>query len=470
MSIQDIRVGEPHEISACSHIPKIEFVNHASVLLSDGQSGLLSDPWYFGEAFHRGWTLLVETPEPEILRVLERTTHIWISHEHPDHFSPPFFKKYAKIIRERRITVLFQKTRDGRLVRFLRQLELPIIELQSGRSFVLNPAFSIRIVQSDLYDSALLADIAGQRVFNLNDCPIQDSKVLIDFAQMYGKCDVLLTQFSYAAWKGGKEDIEWRKKAARHKLEVMHRQIDALAPKACILFASFVRFSNRMNSYMNDAANHPDNVVAEQSRTSSQLIFMAPGETQAVEQLAQNPASLDFWREQYTTLPQAPHSSYPDNETVASLFSLFAQYQARLCRTNNRLLLHAARQLLPIHPFGSTTVRLTNLDTTLRIDLLGEIEEIPSTSADIALHANSLAYIFRHEFGFDTLFVNACFEEATPGGFERFAKCFAIGSLNANGVHIRWSALSQLDVISLMLHKLSAIRKNLHNKKSLHTT
>ncbi len=463
-------MAERHEIGASSQIPRIEFINHASVLISDGQSGLLSDPWYFGEAFHQGWALLVETPEPEIIRVLNRTSHIWISHEHPDHFSPPFFKKYAEIIRKRGITMLFQKTRDGRLVRFLRQLNLPVIELQNGQSFALNPAFSIRIVQSDLYDSALLADIAGQHIFNLNDCPIHDSEVLTDFARKYGQCDVLLTQFSYAAWKGGKGDIEWRKKAARHKLEAMHRQIDALAPKACVLFASFVRFSNRLNSYMNDAANHPDNVVAEQSRTSSRLIFMAPGETQAVEQLVQNPASLDFWREQYTTLPQAPLSSYPDNETVASLFSLFTQYQARLCRTNNRLLLHAAQQLLSIHPFGSTTVRLTNLDTTLRIDLLGKIEEIPSTQADIALHADSLAYIFRHEFGFDTLFVNACFEETAPGGFERFAKCFAIGNLNASGVYVRWSALTRLDVVSLMLHKLNAIRKNLNNKKSLPST
>lgn len=463
-------MAEQHEISASSQIPRIEFVNHASVLISDGQSGLLSDPWYFAETFHQGWALLVETPESEIIRVLNHTSHIWISHEHPDHFSPPFFKKYAGLIRKRRITMLFQKTRDGRLVRFLRELDLPVIELQDGESFALNPGFSIRIIQSDLYDSALLADIAGQRIFNLNDCPMHDSEVLTDFARKYGQCDVLLTQFSYAAWKGGKDSIDWRKKAARHKLEAMHRQIDALAPKACILFASFVRFSNRLNSYMNDAVNHPDDVLAEQIRTSSRLIFMAPGETQAIKELIQHPASLEFWRKQYDTLPQAPLSSYPDNESVASLFCLFAQYQARLCRTNNRLLLRAARQLLPIHPFGSTTVRLINLDTTLRIDLLGKIEEFQSTQADIALHADSLAYIFRHDFGFDTLFVNACFEELAAGGFERFAKCFAIGNLNASGVYIRWSALTRLDVVSLMLNKLSAIRKNLNNKKSLPST
>ncbi len=458
-------MAEPSEIRASSRIPRIKFVNHASVLISDGQSGLLSDPWYFGEAFHQGWALLVETPAPEIIRILGQTTHIWISHEHPDHFSPQFFKQYLDRILERNITILFQKTRDGRLARFLRGLGLPVIELPDGESFALSPNFSVRIVRSDLYDSALLSEIAGQRIFNLNDCPLHDDEALTRFAQKYGQCDLLLTQFSYAAWKGGKEHVEWRKKAARHKLAAMHRQINALAPKACILFASFVRFSNRLNSYMNDAVNHPDHVVAEQARTPARLIFMAPGENQPLDQLSQDPASLDFWRQRYASLPEQSLTSYPDNESTDTLIDHFRQYQARLYRDNNRFLLYAARRLLPIHPFASTTVCLINLDVTLRIELLGKIEPVSSRHADIALHASSLAYIFQHQFGFDTLFVNGCFEETSSGGFERFAKCFAIGNLNASGVYIRWSALGRLEVISLMLKKLNAIRKNLNNKK-----
>lgn len=456
---------EASEFKAPAPNPSIEFNNHASVLLSDGRSGLLSDPWFFGESFHQGWALLVETPAQEILRVLDHTTHIWISHEHPDHFSPPFFKQYLDRIRERGITILFQKTRDGRLARFLRTLEIPVVELPNGETFTLNEEFSIRIIQCDLYDSALLVEMAGKRIFNLNDCPLHTTEDLTRFAQEYGQCDLLLTQFSYAAWKGGKAHVEWRKKAARHKLAAMHQQINALKPAACILFASFVRFSNQLNSYMNDAVNHPDHVLAEQAHTATQLIFMAPGEAQAVCELTQSPASLDFWRQQYASIPSRPLSSYPDIENIATLTALFRQYQTKLFKENNRLLLSAARRLLPIHPFASTTVRLIDLGISLHIDLLGNIERMPSIEGDIALHSSSLAYIFRHEFGFDTLFVNGCFEETTSGGFERFAKCFAIGNLNASGVYIRWSALGRLEVISLMLKKLNAIRKNLNDKK-----
>ena len=65
--------------------PKIEFINHASVLVSNEEVSLLSDPWYQGDAFHKGWNLIHEFNDDDILNLLERVTHIWISHEHPDH-------------------------------------------------------------------------------------------------------------------------------------------------------------------------------------------------------------------------------------------------------------------------------------------------------------------------------------------------------------------------------------------------
>ena len=97
----------------------IEFVNHASVIVSDGDISVLSDPWYSGDVFHKGWNLLHETNDAEIEEILNKITHIWISHEHPDHFSIIFYKKFAKKIKDRRIKILFQKTKDKRVKNFL---------------------------------------------------------------------------------------------------------------------------------------------------------------------------------------------------------------------------------------------------------------------------------------------------------------------------------------------------------------
>ena len=76
----------------------LQLINHASILINHGEISLLSDPWYQGDAFHKGWNLIHELTDDEIINLLDQVTHIWISHEHPDHFSILFFKKFGNKI------------------------------------------------------------------------------------------------------------------------------------------------------------------------------------------------------------------------------------------------------------------------------------------------------------------------------------------------------------------------------------
>ena len=88
---------------------KIEFVNHASYIIEHGGIRLITDPWIEGTAFNEGWSLI----EPTHLQYTDfkDITHIWFSHEHPDHFSPPNLKSIPEELRKN-ITVLFQYTKD----------------------------------------------------------------------------------------------------------------------------------------------------------------------------------------------------------------------------------------------------------------------------------------------------------------------------------------------------------------------
>jgi hypothetical protein len=441
--------------------PHIEFVNHASVLLSDGQTGVLTDPWYFGSTFHMGWSLLVESDDVYIRAVLSRTTHIWISHEHPDHFSPPFFKRYRDEILARGITILFQATRDRRVADFLQKNGFSVVEMENGAALELTPGFVVRTVKSDLYDSALLAEVGGIRVFNLNDCPLTSKTDLQAFKDEYGPCDVLLTQFSYAAWKGGRVQRAWRERAAEAKLRAMQRQIAVLQPTACIPFASFVRFSHELNAYMNDAVNQPRRVLAKLKAAPTKLVFMQPGETQALDTLQPDSAALDYWQTCFDAAATAPLGKYEGVE-LPQLQADFHAWQARSFASNSRFLMRLASRLLPFHPFAPTVVRLLDQERVLRIDMFGCLEELAvGSAADIELHSASLAFLFRFEFGFDTLFVNGCFEELRSGGFDAFAKCFALGNLNAMGLHIGPAIFRRLDVVRLMLGKLLSVRKNM---------
>ena len=58
----------------------LRFVNHASIIIRGKSKSILTDPWFFGDAFHKGWSLLHETPRAEIENILSQITHIWISH------------------------------------------------------------------------------------------------------------------------------------------------------------------------------------------------------------------------------------------------------------------------------------------------------------------------------------------------------------------------------------------------------
>ena len=69
----------------------VKLINHASAKINVDGISIISDPWYDGSVFHKGWKLIHELPLEETKKHLEKTDYIYVSHEHPDHFSPGFF-------------------------------------------------------------------------------------------------------------------------------------------------------------------------------------------------------------------------------------------------------------------------------------------------------------------------------------------------------------------------------------------
>ena len=138
---------------------QITLINHACVKLSLGGVTILCDPWLSGPAFNQGWDLLIKTPM-SLDAVMEGVTHIWVSHEHPDHFVPKFFVDIAP--RHGALPVLFQETRDKRIKSFLEARGFDVTELPDRREQTIG---GVRIIcgVSEFYDSWLhLAD--GTRI------------------------------------------------------------------------------------------------------------------------------------------------------------------------------------------------------------------------------------------------------------------------------------------------------------------
>jgi len=196
---------------------RLEWVNHASYIIQHEDFKLLVDPWIEGSAFNNGWDLISDTNQT--YEELSNVNYIWISHEHPDHFSPSFFQSIPKEKRKN-INILFQSTKDKRVVTFLNKIGYQTIELKLRKKYIINASIEIICDRVGyIIDSYLLLSINGKKILNTNDCIINDSKTAINIKKVVGDVDILLTQFSYANWAGNEKDFEYRRQVAETKLK-----------------------------------------------------------------------------------------------------------------------------------------------------------------------------------------------------------------------------------------------------------
>lgn len=440
----------------------IQFINHASVIIKGGKISVLSDPWYQGDAFHKGWNLLCETSDDQAIDVLNKITHIWISHEHPDHFSIPFFKKFSKQINERKIKILFQETKDKRVVQFLKNLSIDYFELKDNIDLKLDDHFSVTCIKEGFYDSALLVTHGNEKILNLNDCDVTNQNKAKEIFSKTGEVDVLLTQFSYAAWKGGVANKKWRVEAGLEKLQTVGLQLSTFKPKFVIPFASFVYFSNQENSYLNDSINKPSDVVDRFKDSISHIIILKPNDIFSGNyEATSNSKAIDFWNQKYAEIEHKKLNVY-DTVNYELLYESFKKYCDRIEILNNMTFIALIRSISPIPIFNAVVVKLLDLNITLKFDYVAKKIEQTTEVPMICLKSESLHYLFNNSFGFDTLTVNACFEEGRAGGFVAATKSLAIENLNNLGIYVRPSLIFNFSIIKLFILRLYRVAKKIN--------
>ena len=208
-----------------------------------------------------------------------------------------------------------------------------------------------------------------------------------------GEVDVLLTQFSFAAWKGGKENKQWRDEAAAEKINTMRLQIRKFNPKVVIPFASFIYFSNVDNFYLNDAVNKPNDLINKLGNDSQNLIIMAPLNKLEESGLSATEDALDFWGRKYAEIE--PVNQYEINQ-IGQLRESFDQYCARIHKNNNMNLVKILRTLSPIKAFKPCLVHLNDLDVTLKFDYVSKSFQETHEAAQVSMQSESLNFIFKN--------------------------------------------------------------------------
>ena len=274
----------------------LKFLNHSCIILSSPTTRVLCDPWFKGTAFGNGWSLLHDNSHE--INSLD-FDYIWISHEHPDHFSIPTLLELNRCC-----TFLFQETKDKKVKSFLEAKGHEVIELKHKEATKIGD-LELTCIVCDGYDSSLLVKYPDQKILlNINDARIELNDYLSNEVLPLLKneaVDLLAFQFSYANWAGNPGDNQiprFLQDEANNRAEYAIKKIN---PKLIMPFASFVYFSHEENFHWN-ANNWIEHVFQRWNASAPQLIFPKPDQsislnkTDQVEYSCANRQSLDFWR------------------------------------------------------------------------------------------------------------------------------------------------------------------------------
>ena len=407
--------------------PEITFVNHASVIFSFKKIKLITDPWLFGSAFNNSWNLTSKSKMD--VEDFKEISHIWFSHEHPDHFNLGVLYSIPEEIR-RKITVLFQDTLDHRVAKKCRELGFLVIEMKHNKFYTLDDEFKVKCRPYLLYDSLLYLEICNKKILNLNDCGVDSIRQAEYIQKITGDVDLLLTQFGYAAHIGDPEDIELRKQTSKEKLARIKIQSHVFNAKQVIPFASFVWFSHEDNFYMNDEVNKIKTVEEFiKKETKSIPIILYPGDKWVLNQEHNNDQAIKLYEHDFA-IERVPNKN-SSKITLDEIQSYSNKYIKNIRNSNNWTLIKLAHS---ISFLKTAKIYLKDLKLSVTFDLVHGINEsnFSKVDADIIMDSDSLAFAFKFDFGADTLLANARFRKS-GGRTMIFFRQFMIGTLNNNG-------------------------------------
>ncbi len=397
------------------------WLNHAGFIFEEDDVRLACDPWLTGAAFNRGWRLISASRfDPGDFRAV---THIWFSHQHPDHFSPADLRAIEPEVRAE-ITVLYHETIDKKIVRFCKALGFKeAVELRNDRWHQLTPRVRVLCNGWSDRDSWLAVETPEHTVLNLNDCVVDTPALAEQIAARVPRPDVLLTQFSFANWAGNPQDVAFRRAHALEKLDRIRLQCEALSPRYVVPFASFVYFCHEENFYHNAEMNRAGDVARFVENELGRIpVLMYPGDRWPIGEAHDwRVAARRYDRDFERCIAEGPCERRKPVDPAA-LERAANEFLRRIKKRN---------PLLPFLPRMSATIELFDDGRRMHVSLEGL--RTTTQEPDIRMSADSLLFALRAPWGSNALAVNGRYTETHPGSARRFFNLFRAADLNDHG-------------------------------------
>jgi L-ascorbate metabolism protein UlaG (beta-lactamase superfamily) len=139
-----------------------ESIGNATIICHDGTPVLATDPWIVGGAYFGSWMLSHEIP-PAQFEAIRRVMYVWISHGHPDHLSGDS----VALLKDKKILVPDHV--GARIFEDLKSQGFDVHVMPDRKWVQLSEHIRVMCLPDYNQDAAMLIDVNGRLVVNLND-------------------------------------------------------------------------------------------------------------------------------------------------------------------------------------------------------------------------------------------------------------------------------------------------------------
>ena len=425
---------------------QIKLINHSSIFIKSGNIKLLTDPWYNGSAFNNGWSLLYENKIDTINEILTNLDYIFISHEHPDHFSINFFKDYEKIIKLNNVKIIFQTSHDKRVEKFLKKMNFEMIILEDKERFKINDKTFITIFKQGHIDSAMLYETEDFYHLNINDCNFLKRELLeINNCIINKKKEIIIyIQFSYASFRA---NDDWLKQAALYKLNNILKVNDIFNSTLIVPFASFFNFSHSENQHLTKFINSSSIVSNFLDYNNINHCFLNPhmdlinlGKLVKKDSIQKkvNMESVKFWDNKKINAKINFYETNPipiEKENIKIFLS-------RIEKHNNLFLMRLIRFISIKKIFGDLLIKInvTNEVYLLNFYKVYKLDNFTKTP-DISMSSEQFNLLLKQPFGIESLLVSGRLKTIDKNGLKKLTSAVGITTINLSNYGINFKDL-----------------------------
>ncbi len=367
---------------------KITLINHASIYLEEGDFRLLQDPWFSGGVFNDSWKLEYVTPKLVMHDAIKNATHIYISHEHPDHFNFPALKSiYAE---NKDIVFLIQDLPRKDVLKAINSIGFKNVIQCKHRQFI--ELGKIRIYMYSIFplDSALAVSTDGIVFLNVNDTDMSHYD-LRSIKKDIGKVDLLFNQFSFATYNGSSDVKNKTSKVKSQILKSFVKEAKFFDAKISVPFASFSIFSQGDNSYLNDYRYDINKFVIDSQKAGVNTVKMLPGDEILIDaDQGYLFNGLGFYEKNLSVMPT------PENIPSSKLEDAFFK---------SRELLYSVFPKILIGFIGDMSVYCPDLKTKFLFNFQeGKFLNCPNKNTyDLEIYSQPFYYSFNYSWGMQSL-------------------------------------------------------------------